>query len=191
MDYGTYTYTYNVEGMSALGMGLGALAGFLSVMLIILGIMQIFVVVGRATTLRKLGQHWWAAIIPFWSDYEMCCGARMDQTLRIVIPVVGLAVPVLSALDLNEVAFIFALAFYVLNWVEAYHVAKAFEYGVGFMFGLMLLPFVFWMIIGLNADKPFGDHGVIKSEPALSSADADEAEANPITNADGSRRNFG
>ena len=195
----TYTYS-NADGMAALGAvgyGFGALAGFLAVLLIVVGVMQILVVVGRATTLNKLGQHWWAAIIPFWSDYEMCVGARMEKALTIVIPVVGLAVPVFTALDLDEVATVVSLAFLVFSWVEAYHVAKAFGHGAGFTVGLALLPFVFWMMLGLNAEKPFvnADTDVKAIDagdaPAASADDAEGAEKSPVVNDDGSRRNFG
>lgn len=98
--------------------------GLISLILIVLAI------VGVWKTFEKAGQPGWGAIIPFYNLYLLVriAGQPGWWFFLFFIPIV------------NIVAAI----------VIAYGVANNFGKGVGFAIGLLLLPFIFYPILGLG-----------------------------------------
>jgi ABC-type sulfate transport system permease subunit len=79
----------------------------------------------------KAGQPGWAAIIPIFNVYIMCkvAGRPGWWLLLMLIPLVNIIVAIVLSID----------------------IAKRFGKGVGFAIGMILLPFIFWPILGFGS----------------------------------------
>jgi uncharacterized membrane protein YhaH (DUF805 family) len=79
----------------------------------------------------KAGQPGWAAIIPIFNFYVMCkvAGRPGWWLLLFLIPFVNLVIAIIVTVD----------------------IAKRFGKGVGFAIGMILLPFIFWPILGFGS----------------------------------------
>lgn len=110
------------EGSDAVGL-LGALIYLAVIVLVIAGLWKIF---------TKAGKPGWAAIIPIYNTIVLLeiSGKPIWWIILMLIPCVNIIVSLLVFIDL----------------------AKAFGQGVGFAIGLILLPFVFFPLLG------FGDY---------------------------------
>ena len=78
----------------------------------------------------KAGQPGWAAIIPIYNIYVMCkvAGRPGWWLLLMLIPLVNVIIAIILTLD----------------------IAKHFGEGIGFAIGMILLPFIFWPILGFG-----------------------------------------
>ena len=81
----------------------------------------------------KAGQPGWAAIIPIYNIYVMCkvAGRPGWWLLLMLIPFVNLIVAIILNVD----------------------IAKRFGKGIGFAIGMILLPFIFWPILGFGSAR--------------------------------------
>ena len=79
----------------------------------------------------KAGQPGWAAIIPIYNIYVMCkvAGRPGWWLLLMLIPFVNFIIAIILNVD----------------------IAKRFGKGVGFAVGMILLPFIFWPILGFGS----------------------------------------
>ena len=80
----------------------------------------------------KAGEDGWKAIIPIWSTLVLLkiVGRDWWWIILLLIPIVGLVVWIIVALDL----------------------AKSFGRGTGFGIGIIFLPFIFLLILGFGSD---------------------------------------
>jgi hypothetical protein len=99
------------------------------VLLIYLGIF-ILLFAGMWKTFVKAGQPGWGAIIPIYNVYLLCkIGGRPGWwVILFIIPFVSLIISIIVSND----------------------IAKSFGRGVGTTIGLILLPFVFYPILGFG-----------------------------------------
>src|SRR5947199_10877259 len=79
----------------------------------------------------KASQPGWAAIIPIFNVYIMCkvAGRPGWWLLLMLIPFVNLIIGIILSVD----------------------IAKRFGKGIGFAIGMILLPFIFWPILGFGS----------------------------------------
>jgi hypothetical protein len=79
----------------------------------------------------KAGQPGWAAIIPIYNIYVMCkiAGRPGWWVLLMFIPLVNFIIIIILCIDL----------------------AKSFGKGAGFGIGLLLLPFIFYPVLGFGS----------------------------------------
>jgi hypothetical protein len=79
----------------------------------------------------KAGQPGWAAIIPIYNVYVMCkvAGRPGWWLLLMLIPIVNFIIAIILNVDIS----------------------KRFGKGVGFAIGMILLPFIFWPILGFGS----------------------------------------
>ena len=125
---------------------------------LILLVVLVLTVIGKWRVLDKLGKRPWAALVPFFSDYEMACGVGAPQWLTIACPVVGIAGWLLSVLtDGGALADLCGLASFVLGCMLCHFTAGRFGKGVGWTVGLVLLGFVFWPVLGLGSSEPVSE----------------------------------
>ena len=78
----------------------------------------------------KAGQPGWAAIIPIYNIYVMCkvAGRPGWWLLLMLIPLINVIIAIILNVD----------------------IAKHFGKGIGFAIGMILLPFIFWPILGFG-----------------------------------------
>ena len=95
---------------------------FVVIILLIASIWKVF---------SKAGQPGWAAIIPIYNIYIMCkvAGRPGWWLLLMLIPFVNFIIAIILNVD----------------------IAKRFGKGVGFAVGMILLPFIFWPILGFGS----------------------------------------
>jgi hypothetical protein len=95
---------------------------FVVIILLIAGMWKVF---------SKAGQPGWAVLIPIYNLYILCkvAGRPGWWLLLMLIPFLNLIILIILDID----------------------VAKAFGKGVGFGIGLILLPFIFWPILGFGS----------------------------------------
>jgi uncharacterized membrane protein YhaH (DUF805 family) len=79
----------------------------------------------------KAGQPGWAAVIPIYNIYVMCkvAGRPGWWLLLMLIPFVNFIIAIILNVDIS----------------------KRFGKGVGFAIGMILLPFIFWPILGFGS----------------------------------------
>jgi len=104
-------------------------------MLIALAI-AVLVIVGTWKIYTKAGEHGWASIIPF---YNLFCLYRLTwgqgiYFLLLLIPGANL----------------------IIQIITTYKLAKVFGKGTGFFFGLLLLPEIFYIILGFGKAEYVG-----------------------------------
>lgn len=118
-----FTVLFIVSGLSFL-VGLGIVAAIIVVIMMYVACWKIF---------EKAGQKGWAALVPFYNAYVLfkIAGYNGWLSLLMLIPVVNIVFMILVDIKL----------------------AHKFGKGNGFAVGLILLPFVFYMILALNKSK--------------------------------------
>ena len=111
-------------------------------MLIITILLLIYKIVLRWIIYKKAKKHGWAAIIPIYNDivYLKVCNINSWWILTAFIPVIGWII------------------YGVLKIVSRFKLAKSFDRGVGFGFGLLLLPVIFESIIAFNSNIKYTDN---------------------------------
>lgn len=79
----------------------------------------------------KAGQPGWAALIPIFNVYIMCkvAGRPGWWLLLFLIPFVNLIIAIVVTVDIS----------------------KRFGKGIGFAIGMIILPFIFWPILGFGS----------------------------------------
>ena len=138
-----------MESLLTLIMSFGLIIALLMLVAVVL------TVIGKWRVFDKLGKRPWAALIPFFSDYEMCCGVNAPKWLAIAYPVVGVAYMVLSLVtDGGVLLGACGIASFVLGCMMCHFASQKFGKGVGWTIGLVLLGFVFWPILGLGSSEP-------------------------------------
>lgn len=122
----------------AAGLGLFALfIAMLPALLVIAGLWKMF---------TKAGKPGWAAIIPIYNVYVMLqiVGRPTWWLIGFLIPVVNFVVGILVTIDL----------------------AKSFGKGIGFAVGMILLPFIFYPLLGFSDARYQGPvHGGQQAQP--------------------------
>ena len=104
--------------------------------LIIVFAVAVLVVIGWWKIFSKAGQPGWAAIIPFYNIYILLkvVGRPGWWLILYFIPVVDFVIQIIVNLDL----------------------AKSFGKSTGYAIGLILLPFIFYPMLGLGSSRYAG-----------------------------------
>ncbi len=118
-----FTILFIVSGLSFL-VGLGIVAAIIVVIMMYVACWKVF---------EKAGRKGWAALVPFYNAYVLfeIAGYNGWLSLLMLIPVVNIVFMILVDIKL----------------------AHKFGKGNGFAVGLILLPFVFYMILALDKSK--------------------------------------
>ncbi len=106
----------------------------------ILGIVYLAVIVLMIASMWKVfskaGKPGWACIIPIYNIIVMLeiAGRPLWWIVLLLIPVVNIVIEIMIMID----------------------IAKAFGKGAGFAIGMILLPFIFWPILGFGSAQYVG-----------------------------------
>lgn len=107
---------------------------------VVFGIIQLAIfiafIAGMWTTFAKARKPGWAAIIPIYNIIVMLeiAGRPIWWVILFLIPCVNLVVAIILYID----------------------IAKSFGKGVGFGIGLILVPFIFWPLLGFGDARYVG-----------------------------------
>jgi uncharacterized protein DUF5684 len=109
--------------------------------------------IGLYGTFAKAGQPGWAGFVPIYNIYILLkvAGRPTWWTWFILLPLVTFFVPVVYIL---AAIFVLVVSIFVLN-----DTSRSFGHGGGFTVGLVLLPFVFFNILGYDQNRYLGPAG--------------------------------
>lgn len=119
-----------------LGLGIGIiflLIGFLAIYSIAISTIAILEVIGFWKTYKKMGFEGWESIIPFYNSFVLykCVWGNGWFFLLELIPIGGI----------------------IAKMITLFQLAKRFNKSSGFGIGLMLIPWLFIFILGIEKDK--------------------------------------
>lgn len=134
--YGSYYSDYSSAGVAALG-------AMLMVYVVIIIAIYVLQVVAMWKIFTKAGEAGWKSIIPIYN-------------LIVLFKISGLS-PLLVLVYLAAIIpFIGWIAVLGINIYMNYNLAKVFGKDAGFTAGLVLLPVIFYMILGFGKDQYVG-----------------------------------
>lgn len=116
-------------------------------------VLLICLIAGKWMVLADMGRPRWAALIPFYADWQLCMGASGNGRLAACIVVTEVANALSQALmpdGLRWLAQLVLLAAVAANCVLCHKVARSFGRGIGLTVALALVPPVAYLVI------PFG-----------------------------------
>jgi hypothetical protein len=127
-----------------------AVFGFIALVVAILMIVATWMIYSKA------GKPGWASIIPFYSDYVLSDIVLGNANYFIASIVCMVAMFVFRIMGIGFLISLVSLAFLVLRIYVNVKLAKAFNQGGGFAAGLVLLPVIFYPILGFGSSKYAG-----------------------------------
>lgn len=95
---------------------------------------------------KKMGRQGWEGIVPIYNTYVLCQELYGNgwKFLLLLIPFYNIYFAIKMMIDL----------------------AKAFNLGAGFGIGLLLLPFVFWLILAFGSTQ-YKDGSYVNTQPDM------------------------
>ena len=155
-------------GAGAIGALATAIAAAVMIAVVVAWLVLMFI--GAWKTVKKLGGAGWTQIIPVYRDYEMARVAGCDQVMTTAYAILcGLVLlgGIFTHSELRTLANFAALPAFILGIMVARQVARRFGKGVGFTVGLVLLPCIFYMILGCGKAQPVDEGPASPAQPAL------------------------
>ncbi len=144
------------DSVAVAGVAVAGTLLLVAIIALILG--QILAVIGRWKTIKKLGGEGWSQVIPVYSEWAMSRAAGCTMALCVAVTVLDLITFFQGAITADWFQYIAGactVAFIVVRCVYLYKVCQRFgKDGVGFALGLVILPFIFWMILGCGSAQP-------------------------------------
>lgn len=136
------------------------LAGYLIAILFVILTIGAMMIAANWCIFKKAGTSGWKALVPFYCDYTFykIAWKRKYFFIMLVLFVIGFNlsnptifknIPVL----LSFAGDILMFAAAIIDIISIVKLAKAFRKGGGFAVGLILLPFVFYPILGFGSAK--------------------------------------
>ena len=127
---------------------IGLLTGFSVIFILTLCLFifagLILTVVGKWKVFKKAGKNGWEALIPYYNTWVLCEIADIKWWFFLII-IAG------SLLGGSSIGGLLGLAALVATYFVNYNIARKFDKEpVGFAFGLTLLPFIFYPILGMG-----------------------------------------
>lgn len=118
-------------------------------------------IIGQWKTAKKLGGKGWSQVVPVYRDYEMARVAGCAVEMTVAYTALGGICLLGEVFSGNEAMGMLAgfafLPAVVLSILVARQVARRFGKGAGFTAGLVLVPYVFYMILGCGKAEPTDD----------------------------------
>ena len=127
---------------------------FLSFFAIFLGIIlitYILSVVGLWNMFQKAGRPGWPSLIPVYNTYILCIITGVSPWWLVISIIAGVIVAFIPILGF--LSSIISIYFGILLAVS---IARSFDKDDAYAIGLYLLPFIFYMIMGLGDSKYLG-----------------------------------
>lgn len=116
----------------------------------------IFFIVTEWKIFSKADKPGWAALIPFYNIYVRSDIAFGNSSYFIVFMVLGVISFIGRISEIGSLRLLAGLAALVLYIIYCVKISKAFGKSGGFAVGLVLLPFIFFPILGFGDDKYIG-----------------------------------
>ena len=140
------SYSSAITSSDALAALFAFIGGFLAIIIIIAIAIIVLQIIANWKLFTKAGEKGWKAIIPFYNTAILYKISGMSPWLALLY--IGFLIPGIN--------IIVGIAFAVLNLYQPINLAKGFKKSTGFTVGLIMLPFIFNLILGLGDSKYYG-----------------------------------
>ncbi len=132
------------------------LAGFGIFLFVFLLVVCILLIVTNWKIFSKAGKPGWASLIPFYNIYIMSDIAFGNLSYFIAIMISWVVSFLGGFLEISILSGLAGLASFVLYIIYCVKISKAFGKSGGFAVGLVLLPLIFFPILGLGSAEYIG-----------------------------------
>ncbi len=132
------------------------LAGFGIFLFIFLLVVCILLIVSNWKIFSKAGKPGWASLIPFYNIYIMSDIAFGNINYFIAVLLAWVVSFLGGFLDISILSSLAGLASFVIYIIYCVKLSKAFGRSGGFAVGLVLMPLIFFPILGLGSAKYVG-----------------------------------
>lgn len=144
MDY-TYSYDFSTDSLDAVEMGtlgtaFAALAAWIAAYAFIISIISLIIIIAMWKIFTKAGKPGWAAIIPIYNAVVLFQISGLSPWLLLIGLIPGLG----------------QMALGIIGIIATFRLATAFGKGVGYGFGLLFLPIIFYPILAFGDAKYIG-----------------------------------
>lgn len=123
-----------------------ALGAFIGVIVFFALVIVVLQIIANWKLFTKTGEKGWKAVIPFYNTAILYKISGMSPWLALLY--IGLLIPGIN--------YIVGIAFAVLNLYQPINLAKGFKKTTGFTVGMIMLPFIFNLILGLGNSEYYG-----------------------------------
>lgn len=178
MNY-SYSYNYGGDYDAATGALSGAIGGILVVICFMAVIISIACLVleyvGYWKIFKKLGMEGWKSLIPFYNNY--CIANALDGQELAIVYTAFPAATALCSMIAPQIAIAGSLGTFIVGIVVMNKLRKRFDKGVGYTWGLVLVPFIFLPILGIGKAMPISKAAAkAKDKPATPAAEPIDVE---------------
>ena len=132
------------------------LAGFDIFLFIFLLVVCILLIVSNWKIFSKAGKPGWASLIPFYNIYIMSDIAFGNINYFIAVLLAWVVSFLGGFLDISILSSLAGLASFVIYIIYCVKLSKAFGRSGGFAVGLVLMPLIFFPILGLGSAEYVG-----------------------------------
>ncbi len=152
--------------------GSGDLAGMLAIILV-LGLAALAVmIIAQWKLFQKAGEPGWKCLIPFyngflWYKLTWSVGAWVALLVLSILFAFLASIPIIS--------IIISIITLIMYCVSCHKVSRSYGQSGGFTVGLIILPFIFYLILAFGSSKYVGPEGV----PAYRGGSGDTSDGNP------------
>lgn len=124
----------------------GAIAGFFATYSIIIIAVMVISIIANWKINSKAGEPGWACLVPIYANVVQfkIVGLNPWLLLLYIVPIINVVA-----------AAVFAI-------LVPFRLAKSFGKDIGWGFGLWLLPFIFYLILGFGKSEYVGPNGEVK-----------------------------
>ncbi len=126
-------------------------------------IWEIFTLIASIKVVKKMGEPWWAAIVPFYHDYVLYKHVWIGWIgiVAAVLQCFGNSVQSMqesgSMMGMGGLSGICGLVYFVLHIIFCIKLSKAFGHGTGYALGLIFLEPIFILMLGFSEDRYLGN----------------------------------
>ena len=146
-----YDYSYYADDFdTAAAVGLGALGAMFSTFLIIMLVIAVLQIIAMWKIFTKAGEKGWKCIIPIYN-------------IVILFKISGLSPWIIFGYLAMFIPFVGWIVCLGISIYQCNSLAKAFGKDVGYTIGLLLVPTIFYMILGLGSAQYVGPGNVTTS----------------------------
>ncbi len=160
-----YDYTYTYSGGSSDTAETAFLAAYFGAILIFSVIPSILTLIGTWKTYTKMGEPGWKCLIPIYSYYVICerCSTKKNFIMTLVSAGIILFSTLFfigggSAVIIGVLLYLGGLIMSLVYIVKIFFdLSKSFGYSAAFGIGLILLPYIFFMILAFGSSQYNGN----------------------------------
>lgn len=134
--------------------GLEFLLVIIMILLLIYVVVNLTTVIGKGLLLRKAGHGFWKALIPLYNDFVLC---QISGT-NVLWFALNIITFILMSVE-GELILLWFVTSIIYKCILSASISNSFNKSIWSTFGLILLPNIFYLVVGITAKKYLGPKG--------------------------------